>query len=255
MIAFAGMVVRTLGAQAPARRTRPSSAPTGTSRRSSRRAPCIKKPAQVRRVRGDEEPRARREGEHLHRQPDPQGPGAPRGAAAGPASPVLRRRRRGGHREHREARRQDHPQRGSQGGARHHAGAGRGRGSSARRSTPTTSRSVGKDPGQIHITKEDESLIRSIAANPDAYQKLIKSMAPGDTRARGGEGGDTPPARRRAADRPPGRDEAQGRHQRLPRRRPRRRQVGDAEVRSPGRARGGCSPRARARRRRGCRRR
>src|SRR3984957_534926 len=38
---------------------------------------------------------------------------------------------------------------------------------------------AGKDPGQIQITKEDEFLIRSIAAGTDAYQKLIKSMAPG----------------------------------------------------------------------------
>ncbi len=37
---------------------------------------------------------------------------------------------------------------------------------------------AGKDPGQIQITKEDEFLIRSVAANPDAYQKLIKSVAP-----------------------------------------------------------------------------
>jgi replicative DNA helicase Mcm len=37
---------------------------------------------------------------------------------------------------------------------------------------------VGKEPTQIHISKEDEAIIRSIAAGPDAYQKLIKSMAP-----------------------------------------------------------------------------
>jgi len=37
---------------------------------------------------------------------------------------------------------------------------------------------AGKDPGQIQITKEDEFLIRSVAANPDAYQRLIKSIAP-----------------------------------------------------------------------------
>ncbi|MDG6925191.1 MAG: hypothetical protein JRN09_01425 [Nitrososphaerota archaeon] len=37
---------------------------------------------------------------------------------------------------------------------------------------------VGKDPGQIQITKEDEFLIRSVASNPDAYQRLIRSIAP-----------------------------------------------------------------------------
>ncbi len=37
---------------------------------------------------------------------------------------------------------------------------------------------AGKDPGQIQITKEDEFLIRSVAANPDAYQRLIRSVAP-----------------------------------------------------------------------------
>ncbi|MDA4137495.1 MAG: ATP-binding protein, partial [Thaumarchaeota archaeon] len=37
---------------------------------------------------------------------------------------------------------------------------------------------AGKDPGQIQITKEDEFLIRSVASNPDAYQRLIKSIAP-----------------------------------------------------------------------------
>ncbi len=37
---------------------------------------------------------------------------------------------------------------------------------------------AGKDPGQIQITKEDEYLIRSVAANPDAYQRLIRSIAP-----------------------------------------------------------------------------
>jgi replicative DNA helicase Mcm len=37
---------------------------------------------------------------------------------------------------------------------------------------------AGKDPGQIQITKEDEFLIRSVAAAPDAYQRLIRSMAP-----------------------------------------------------------------------------
>jgi len=38
---------------------------------------------------------------------------------------------------------------------------------------------VGKEPSQIHITKEDEAIIKSIASGEDAYQKLIKSMAPG----------------------------------------------------------------------------
>ena len=38
---------------------------------------------------------------------------------------------------------------------------------------------VGKEPSQVHITKEDEAIIKSIASGPDAYQKLIKSMAPG----------------------------------------------------------------------------
>jgi replicative DNA helicase Mcm len=37
---------------------------------------------------------------------------------------------------------------------------------------------AGKDPGQIQISKEDEFLIRSVAANPDAYQRLIRSIAP-----------------------------------------------------------------------------
>ncbi|MGA2664339.1 MAG: LAGLIDADG family homing endonuclease [Nitrososphaerales archaeon] len=37
---------------------------------------------------------------------------------------------------------------------------------------------AGKDPGQIQITKEDEFLIRSVADHPDAYQRLIKSVAP-----------------------------------------------------------------------------
>jgi len=38
---------------------------------------------------------------------------------------------------------------------------------------------VGKEPSQVHITKEDEAIIKSIAAGEDAYQKLIRSMAPG----------------------------------------------------------------------------
>jgi replicative DNA helicase Mcm len=36
----------------------------------------------------------------------------------------------------------------------------------------------GKEPEHIQITKEDEALIRSIAASPDAYEKLINSIAP-----------------------------------------------------------------------------
>lgn len=38
---------------------------------------------------------------------------------------------------------------------------------------------VSKEPSQVQITKEDEAIIKSIASSPDAYQKLIKSMAPG----------------------------------------------------------------------------
>jgi replicative DNA helicase Mcm len=38
---------------------------------------------------------------------------------------------------------------------------------------------VGKEPSQVQISKEDELLIKSIASSPDAYQKLIRSMAPG----------------------------------------------------------------------------
>jgi replicative DNA helicase Mcm len=38
---------------------------------------------------------------------------------------------------------------------------------------------VGKEPSQVHITKEDEAIIKSIASGQDAYQKLIRSMAPG----------------------------------------------------------------------------
>ncbi len=96
----------------------------------------------------------------------------------------------------------------------------------------------GKDPGQIQITKEDEFLIKNIATHPDAYQRLIKSMAPailGHDAVKEAillllVGGPQTML--------PGRDEAQGRHQRLPRRRPGRRQVGDAEVRGAGRAEG-----------------
>ncbi|HUI85879.1 MAG TPA: minichromosome maintenance protein MCM [Nitrososphaerales archaeon] len=36
----------------------------------------------------------------------------------------------------------------------------------------------GKEPEQIQITKEDEVLIKGIAASPDAYEKLISSIAP-----------------------------------------------------------------------------
>jgi DNA replicative helicase MCM subunit Mcm2 (Cdc46/Mcm family) len=36
----------------------------------------------------------------------------------------------------------------------------------------------GKEPEQVQITKEDEALIRSIAAAPDAYDKLVQSIAP-----------------------------------------------------------------------------
>ena len=36
----------------------------------------------------------------------------------------------------------------------------------------------GKDPGQVQITKEDEFLIKSVASTQDAYQKLIRSVAP-----------------------------------------------------------------------------
>lgn len=36
----------------------------------------------------------------------------------------------------------------------------------------------GKEPEQIQITKEDEDLIKSIASSPDAYQKLVNSIAP-----------------------------------------------------------------------------
>jgi len=38
---------------------------------------------------------------------------------------------------------------------------------------------VGKEPSQVHITKEDEALIKNIASRDDAYPKLIRSMAPG----------------------------------------------------------------------------
>ncbi len=36
----------------------------------------------------------------------------------------------------------------------------------------------GKEPEQVQVTKEDEALIKSIATAPDAYDKLIRSVAP-----------------------------------------------------------------------------
>ena len=36
----------------------------------------------------------------------------------------------------------------------------------------------GKEPDQILVTKEDEELIRKIAASPDAYDRLVNSIAP-----------------------------------------------------------------------------
>jgi len=36
----------------------------------------------------------------------------------------------------------------------------------------------GKEPETVQITKEDEALIRSIAESPDAYSKLVQSIAP-----------------------------------------------------------------------------
>ena len=36
----------------------------------------------------------------------------------------------------------------------------------------------GKEPEQVQITKEDEALIKSIAEGPDAYAKLVQSIAP-----------------------------------------------------------------------------
>jgi replicative DNA helicase Mcm len=36
----------------------------------------------------------------------------------------------------------------------------------------------GKEPEQVQITKEDEALIKDIAANPDAYERLVNSIAP-----------------------------------------------------------------------------
>ena len=95
---------------------------------------------------------------------------------------------------------------------------------------------AGKDPGQIQISKEDEFLIRSVAANPDAYQRLIKSIAPAILGHDAVKEAILLLLVGRAADRPARRDEAEGGHQRLHRGRPGRRQVGDAQVRCPGRA-------------------
>jgi len=36
----------------------------------------------------------------------------------------------------------------------------------------------GKEPEQVQVTKEDEALIRSIAGAPDAYDRLVNSIAP-----------------------------------------------------------------------------
>ncbi|QQG49479.1 MAG: ATP-binding protein [archaeon] len=36
----------------------------------------------------------------------------------------------------------------------------------------------GKEPDQVNITKEDEALIRGLASEPDAYDRLISSVAP-----------------------------------------------------------------------------
>ena len=36
----------------------------------------------------------------------------------------------------------------------------------------------GKEPEQVQVTREDEALIRSIANSPDAYEKLVASIAP-----------------------------------------------------------------------------
>ena len=40
---------------------------------------------------------------------------------------------------------------------------------------------IGKEPEQVQITRDDEALIRSVASRPDAYQKLIASIAPAIT--------------------------------------------------------------------------
>lgn len=37
---------------------------------------------------------------------------------------------------------------------------------------------MGKEPEQLQLTKEDEDLIRSIAAEPNAYERMIDSIAP-----------------------------------------------------------------------------
>jgi replicative DNA helicase Mcm len=36
----------------------------------------------------------------------------------------------------------------------------------------------GKEPEQIQITKQDEAMIKSVARTPDAYERLVNSMAP-----------------------------------------------------------------------------
>ncbi len=36
----------------------------------------------------------------------------------------------------------------------------------------------GKEPEQVQVTREDEALIKSIAGSPDAYDKLVNSIAP-----------------------------------------------------------------------------
>ena len=40
---------------------------------------------------------------------------------------------------------------------------------------------IGKEPEHVQITRDDEALIRSVASRPDAYQKLIASIAPAIT--------------------------------------------------------------------------
>jgi len=37
---------------------------------------------------------------------------------------------------------------------------------------------IGKEPDEIQISKEDEAIIKSIASQPNAYQRLIESVAP-----------------------------------------------------------------------------
>jgi len=36
----------------------------------------------------------------------------------------------------------------------------------------------GKEPDQVLVSKEDEELIKKIAASPDAYDRLVSSIAP-----------------------------------------------------------------------------